>query len=54
MENTLEEQLAQAVDQWFGEAMLQIGPLITTDVYNKLSAQRDRLKERVVALAVAQ
>lgn len=43
------EAVQGVVDQWFGEAMLQLGPLLTTDAFNKFAAQKEALKQKLAA-----
>lgn len=47
---TPKEQAARdAIDQWFGDMVQTLGPVLTTEQYNQFTAQREPLKGRVGA-----
>lgn len=39
-----------AVDNWWSEVCLSLGPILSTDAMAKLAAQKDRLKTALAAV----
>lgn len=35
---------ARVVDAWYGDVCVNLGPLVTTDVFNRLAIAKDTLK----------
>lgn len=48
------EKAQAAVDAWFGDMVLSLGPMISTEAYNHFAAQRDALKARIAAAVAAE
>ena len=44
-----EAAAAAAVDRWFNDMVLTLGPVLSTEQYNQFVSQREPLKARIVA-----
>ena len=42
--NGAQDNASVAVDQWFGNLSISLGPMLTTDVYNRIAHEKDTLK----------